>query len=127
MKPIHTTIKVTEKTKTSSLPVSAQIKLLLGMVGNDELTKLEASEKVNRETLSMQSALSSLIDKATAKMRERGSHSVTVSVSSRFLPYMNDVVFSENGKCRFYDFEVDDPGSSIIGSDYYFTMTIRER
>lgn len=127
MKPLYTTIKVTEKTRTTHLPVIDQIKLLLGKVSNDETAKLEASEKVSRANLEMQSALSNLVNEVTSKMRELGKTSATVSISSRFKPYFEDVLSTEYGKGRFYDFEIIDKDIPVEGVDYYLIMKIREK
>lgn len=127
MKPLYKTIKVTEKTKTINLPVFDQIKLLLGMLSNDETTQLEASEKISRANIEMQSALSSLVNDVTKKMRELGEKSATVSISSKFKPYFEDVLSPVSGKGRFYDFEIIDKDMPIEGVDYFLTMIIREK
>ena len=127
MKPIYTTIKVTSKTKTSNLPVIDQIKLLLGKVSNDETIKLETSEKLSKANLEMRSSLSNLINSVTARMRELGEKSVTVSISSRFKPYFDDILSPINGKGRFYNFTIIDKEIPIEGADYFLTMIIREK
>lgn len=127
MKPLYKTIKVTERTQTQKLPVMEQIKLLLGKVSTDETIRLEASEKISRANLEMQSALSSLINNVTAKMMELGEKSVTVAISSRFKPYFEDVMSTEYGKGRFYDFTIIDKDIPVIGADYFITVTIREK
>jgi hypothetical protein len=127
MKPIYTTIKVTDKTQTQKLPFMEQLKLLLGKVSSDENIKLEASEKISKANLEMQSALSNLIDNVTSRMKELGENSATVSVSSRFKPYFDDVLSPKSGKGRFYDFKVIDKEMPVIGVDYFLTLKIKER
>lgn len=127
MKPIYTTIKVTEKTRTTHLPVVDQIKLLFGKVSNDELTKLEAQEKISRADLEMQAALASLVNNVTGRMRELGKKSVTLAVSSRFKPYFESVLSPVTGKGRFYNFDIEDKEIPIIGVDYFITMKISEK
>jgi len=126
-KPLYTTIEVTEKTQTQKLPIIDQLRLLLGKISNDETIKLEASEKLSRANLEMQSALSNLINSVTARMKELGKKSVTISLSSRFKPYIKDVCSPINGKGRFYDFEIKDKDVPVIGADYFIIMTIREK
>lgn len=127
MKPLFTTIRVTDRTQTQKLPVMDQFRLLLGKVTSDEVTKLEASEKISKANIEMQSALNNLITNVTQKMKELGKHSVTISISSRFKPYFNDILSKESGKGRFYDFEITDKGNPIIGMDYFIIMKIKER
>lgn len=127
MKPLYTRIKVTDKTQTQKLPVMDQFKLLLGKVSNDETIKLEASEKISRANLEMQSALSNLVNNSVQMMKDRREKSVTLSVSSRFKPYFDDVLSTETGKGRFYDFCIEDKGISIIGVDYFIKMKISEK
>lgn len=127
MKPIYTTIKVTDRTQTQKLPVMEQLKLLLGKASNEDTIKLEASEKVSRANLEMQSALSNLINNVTKKMKELGHKSVTLSISSRFKPYFEEVLSKTHGKGRFYDFEIKDKEMPVIGVDYYLLMRISEK
>ena len=126
MKPLYTTIKVTEKTKTSNLPIMDQIKLLFGKISNDEIIKLETSEKLNRAHLEMQSSLSNLIDTVTARMKELGEHSVTLSVSSKFKPYFESVL-GPDAKGKFYTFEIEDKEVPVNNSHYFIVVTIREK
>lgn len=127
MKPLYTTIKVTDRTQTQKLPVMEQIKLLLGKVTNDETIKLEASEKISRANLEMQSALSNLINNVTQRMKELNHKSVTVAVSSRFKPYFKEVTSVTHGKGRFYNFDIIDKDIPVIGVDYFLTMVISEK
>ena len=128
MKPLYTTIKVTNKTgSVQKLPVLDQLRLLLGKVTMDEQTELAASEAISKADLEMQSALSNLVNVCVERMRELNYTSVTVSISSKFKPYF-DIVFSEEyGKGRFYDFEIEDRDSSIIGVDYFINVRISEK
>lgn len=126
-KPIYKSIKVTNNTQVHRLPVIDQLKLLVSTLFNNESVKLEATEKISREDILMQSSLSNLVDTFISEMKEHNEKSVTTSISSRFKPYF-DVVFSkEDGKGRFYDFIVEDKDMSFIGIDYYITVTISER
>lgn len=127
MKPLYTTIKVTERTRTQKLPVMDQLKLLLGKVSSDDTIKLEASEKVSRANIEMQSALSNLVNTVTRRMKELGETSVTVSVSSRFKPYFADVLSPTTGKGRFYSFEIIDKAMPITGVDYFLILKIKEK
>ena len=127
LKPLYKTIKVTDKTKTSNLPVMDQIRLLFGMVSNDETAQMEASEKISRANLEVQSAFSSFIDKVTNKMHELHETSVTVAVSSRFKPYFESILSEETGKGRFYNFEVENKDIPVEGADYYLIVRISEK
>ena len=125
MKPLYTTIKVTNRTQTLILPVLDQLRLLLGKVSTDETIKLEASEKISRANLEMQSALSNLINNVVQRMKELEEKSVTISISSRFKPYFKHVLSTTNGKGRFYDFEIIDKDIPVIRVDYYLIMKIK--
>lgn len=127
MKPLYTRIKVTDKTQTQKLPVMDQLKLLLGKVSNDENIKLEASEKISRANLEMQSALSNLVNNAVQLMKDKGFNSVTLSVSSKFKPYFEEVLSPDTGKGRFYDFHIEDKKVPVVGVDYFLNMRISEK
>jgi hypothetical protein len=74
----------------------------------------------------MQASLQKLFTEA-AKGLESGEHQkVTLSVSSKYIPYLVNVISPTRGLGRYYDFEIfkqDLP----INVDYMFTVVIRRK
>lgn len=124
-KPIFVTMKATDDTDVLKLPIIEQIKLLFGKVNQSEIQKLEAAEKVNRARLEMESNLIALVNRVTERMRQLGEDSVTVAISSEFIPYFDDVLNEKTGKGRFYDFTFKYPNTPILGVEYKVEVTIK--
>lgn len=123
---ISSRVKATESTTIAKLTVFDQIKLLLHKFNNDDVAELDAAEKLASTQLRMQASLTKLF-KTAAKGLETGEHTmVTLSVSSKYIPYIDDVIDKKRGLGRFYDFEVikqDLP----INVDYMFIVKIRRK
>lgn len=103
---ISTHIKATENTTLAKLSVFDQIKLLITKFSNDDVAELDAAEKLSAVQLRMQASLMKLFKKA-AEGLESGEHTeVTLSVSSKYIPYMDEVINPIHGLGRYYDFEV---------------------
>lgn len=105
-KEVYRNVKLTEDVKTMSLSLSNQIRIMASKVSNNDLAELEAEELVNVDYLTKMSALNSFLDKATAKMRDKGCTSVTVLLPSVFIPCLEEVINPQTGKGRFYDFDI---------------------
>lgn len=126
MKPLSTSIKVTPNTQVQKLPVKDQLRLLLGKVSNNEVAKLEASEKVSREVLREMAALSHLFDDAIEYMHIMGKRSVTIKVSNNFRPYYEEITNGQTGKGQFYNFELDEQTQYLPSTEGYFRVKISE-
>lgn len=123
---VNTHIKATENTTLAKLSFLDQFKLLLSRFSNDEVAELDAAEKLSRQTLSMRAALINLFTNATKGLEEGEHNSVTLSVSSRFLPYLDNVIDSVHGMGQFYDFDVKTKDLPL-NVDYMFVVKISRR
>lgn len=123
---VSTHIKATENTTLAKLGFIDQFKLLIHKFSNDDVAELDAAEKLSSVALRMRASLQKLFIEA-AKGLESGEHqSVTLQVSSKYLPYMDDVVHPTKGLGRYYDFEVfkKDLPPNV---DYMFVIKIKRK
>lgn len=103
---VSTHIKATESTTLAKLSFFDQFKLLLHRFNNNDVAELDAAEKLSRVTLKMRASLHNLFTKAVEGLDEGVHQSVTLEVSSKFLPYLNDVIDKDRGMGRYYNFDV---------------------
>lgn len=103
---ICTRIKATENTTLAKLGVLDQIKMLISNFSNNDAAELDAREKLSAEELKMKASLSLLFNQAAESMKERGSDSVTLAVSSTYLPYMDEIIDPIYGLGRYYKFTI---------------------
>lgn len=103
---VSTHIKATESTTLAKLSFFDQFKLLLHRFNNNDAAELDAAEKLSRVTLKMRASLQNLFTKAVEGLDEGVHQSVTLEVSSKFLPYLNDVIDKDRGMGRYYSFDV---------------------
>lgn len=119
-------IKATESTTLAKLSFIDQIKLLLHKFNNDDAAELDAAEKLSSVQLRMQASLMKLL-KTAAEGLESGEHkTVTLSVSSKYIPYLDEVIHPVRGLGRYYDFDIikqDLP----INVDYMFIIKIKRK
>ena len=123
---VSTHIKATENTTLAKLGFIDQFKLLIHRFSNDDVAELDAAEKLSSVALRMRASLQKLFIEA-AKGLESGEHqSVTLQVSSKYLPYMDDVIHPTKGLGRYYDFEVfkKDLPPNV---DYMFVIKIKRK
>lgn len=123
---VSTHIKVTENTTVAKMGIIDQVKLLLRKFSNDDAAELNAVEKLSASELRIKASLMRLFDTAVEGF-ETGQHtSVTLSVSSRYLPYLDEVIDDTYGMGRFYDFTVHkkDLPPTV---EYKFIVEIRKK
>lgn len=123
---VNTHIKATESTTLAKLSLLDQFKLLIHKFSNDDAAELNAAEKLSRTTLKMRAALQNLFTHAVEGFDEGIHTSVTLRVSSKFLPYYDDVVDKERGMGRFYNFEKLDRGLPA-SVEYMFIVIITRK
>lgn len=103
---VNSHIKVTEDTTVAKLSVFDQLKLLINKFNNDDVAELKAQEALSSIALTHKASLQRLFLGAT-KDFENGKHnSVTVSVSSEYIPYLDEVIDPKYGLGRYFDFVV---------------------
>lgn len=123
---ISTRIKPTESTTVAKLSVTDQIKLLFSKFSNDDSAELAANEKVSAIALSMRASLQKLFKGAAEGIDSGVNTSVTLKVSSKYIPYLDDVIDERKGLGRYYKFEVSNRDLPI-NIDYSFIVTIRKK
>lgn len=125
-KEVYRSVKLTDDINAAELSVVDQIRLLLAKVSNADEAELDAQTKLSREKLRRVSALNRLLTTAIEKMQSKGESSVTIGVSSEFLPYIDEVVDKKFGLGRFYDISVykKDLPSTV---KHLFTVVIKTK
>lgn len=103
---VYKSIELTDDVQTARLSILDQIRLMLANFSNDDVAELDKVEKVSKDKLKKIAALTQFIDKAVARMHEMGEESVTIKLSSEFLPYVDEVLSDKDGYGRYYDFKV---------------------
>ena len=106
-KEVYRSIKVTDNTKTASLSLMDQIRLIFAKMSNDSSAELDVNERVSVERLKKLAGLTDFLQKAIKNMQRHGENSVTVQLYSEFLPYLDDVIGDKKGLGQFYDFNVE--------------------
>lgn len=119
-------IKATESTTLAKLSMFDQLKLLVSKFNNGDVAELDAAEKLSTVALKTKASLMSLFSKAVVSL-ENGEHeSVTLSVSSKYIPYLDDVIDKNRGMGRYYDFEVHKQDLPI-NVNYMFIVKIKRK
>lgn len=119
-------VKPTESTTLAKLGIVDQFKLLISKFNNNDADELKAQESLSVNALKMQASLEKLIRTAAEKIDGVNHNSVTLSVSSKYIPYMDDVIDKKYGLGRFYDFDVRKKDLPIT-VDYKFIVIIKRR
>lgn len=99
-------VKLTDNINVASLSILDQLRLLVSKVSNNDEAELDAQVRYNTERMRKLAALKSLLETAVENMIAKGADSVSVGVSSEFLPYIDEVVSSTHGLGRYYDITV---------------------
>ncbi len=123
---INTHIKATENTTLAKLSFLDQFKLLISRFSNSEVAELDAAEKLSRQTLTMRASLINLFTNATRGLEDGTHNSVTLSVSSKFLPYIDAVIDPIHGMGQYYDFDVRTKDLPL-NVEYMFVVKISRR
>lgn len=123
---VGTRIKPTENTTLVKLGPLDQIKLLFAKISNTDVAELDAAEKLSTNSLKLEAALTKLFTEAGEEMKRQNKTSCTLRVSSKFIPYIEEVTDPQRGLGRYYDFDIirrDLP--DIV--DYNIIVTIRKK
>lgn len=123
---VGTRIKPTENTTLAKLSVLDQLKLLIGKFTNEDVAELDAAEKLSANSLKVRASLIKLFETACTNMTENGKSKVTLSVSSKFLTYIDDITNSVDGMGRYYSFEIIKRDLPIT-VDYKVIVIIRKK
>lgn len=123
---VSTHIKATESTTLAKLSFMDQFKLLINRFNNNDAAELDAAEKLSRVTLKMRASLQNLFTKAVEGLDEGVHTSVTLEVSSKFLPYIDGVIDQKRGMGRYYNFDISKQDLPIT-VDYMFIVRISRK
>ena len=123
---INTHIKPTESTTLAKLSVMDQIKLMLSKFSNNDADEIRSIEKASSEALKMKASLNKLISTATNSISDGTHTSATLQLSSKYLPYLYEVIDEKYGLGKYYTFKVfkKDLPASV---NYKFTMKIERK
>ena len=105
-KEVYRSIKVTDNTKTSSLGLMDQIRLLCSSLSHDDVKELDAYEKLSVDKLRKLAALKDFFEKAISRLEKSKEDSVTLSISSEFLNCIDEVVSEDKGYGKYYNIQV---------------------
>lgn len=119
-------IKVTEDTTLAKLGVFDQIKLLISKFNNNDVAELDAAEKLSGAAARMKASLIKLINTATEDLHDGIRQSVTMQVSSKYLPYLDDVIDPVRGEGRYYSFEVHKKDLPVT-VEYKFLLVVKRK
>lgn len=119
-------IKPTESTTLAKLSFFDQFKLLIHKFNNEDVAELDAAEKLSAVALRMQASLQKLFTTAVKGLEENEHDSVTLQVSSKYIPYLDAVIDPVRGMGRYYDFDITTKDLPI-NVDYMFIVKIFKR
>ena len=124
---VYRSIKLDDNTNRAALGLVDQIKLILSSISHNDDSELDVAEKLSVNKLKQVASLNSLLNKAIERMKELGKTSVTLNVSSKYLPYIDDAVSVEKGLGRYYDIQVFKRNLSMSVQHYFVVrITMKE-
>ena len=118
---------ISDDLNTANLSITDELRLLFQNVGNEDVIALDAQTKLIKEQIVKKAALTRLLQTACDKMKEKNEEGVTLSVSSTFLPFIDEVVDPIDGMGRFYHFEVLRNNDIPPEVKYYFIVRIEKK
>lgn len=103
---VYRSIKMSDNIKLAALSIPDQIRLIFAKLSNDDVAELDSMERLSSDKLKKIAALTRLFETAISKFQEIGEDSVTLEVSSEFLPFIDEVINEKDGLGKFYKFDV---------------------
>ena len=122
--------KVTDDTDISKLDLTSQIQLLFSRVINNKAIELDASTKQTKNQMMRKASLLQFMKKATMNLDNGKNQSVTVSLSSDFMPYLDSVINNDTGLGRYYSFKIlneKELKNRLAGVRYKIVMKISKK
>lgn len=123
MKPLYTKVEINNDTQTDKLSLKDQLRLIGTKMFSTKESKLEDNMKISQKTLELETAFLKLINDSIAVMKDRGKTSVLLKVSSKFKEVYSTIDYLKN----YYNFEIVEDNSIILGVDYFFKLRISEK
>lgn len=124
-KKLFSFLEVTDETPIQKLSVMEQFRLLIRKLSNSDREQLKADDAETIYSLQLQADLLEFIKRATERLRNGQERSVTLQLSSKFLPVIDEVLDGPSIK-PFYTTRVDNPQIDY-DIDYYFTVYMEVR
>lgn len=93
-KKLFSFVEVDDSTPIQKLTFTEQLRVLVRRLTSEDKEQLKAEDAEVIYQLQLKADLLEFIHKATEKVRQGLHHSVTISISSRFLPVLDDVLES---------------------------------
>lgn len=121
-KKLFSFLEVTDDTPIQKLSITEQFRLLVRKLSNSDAEQLKADSAETVYMLQLQADLREFLYKATAKVRNGDERSVTMEISSKFLPVLDTVLHSPTIK-PFYTWSISKPEVDL-DIDYFFTLTL---
>ena len=124
-KKLFSFLEVTDDTPIQKLSIAEQFRLLVRKLSNSDAEQLKADSAETVYMLQLQADLREFLYKATAKVRNGDEKSVTMEISSKFLPVLNTVMNSPAIN-PFYTWSISKPEIDL-DIDYFFTLTLEAK
>ena len=121
-KKLFSFIAVDDNTPIQKLTFSEQLRVLVQRMTNESKEQLKADDAETAYQLQLKANLLEFLHKATEKVRQGEHHSVTVAVSSKFLPVLDDVL-SSSSISTFYTYTVEKPEIEY-DIEYFIEITL---
>lgn len=121
-KKLFSFIAVDDNTPIQKLTFSEQLRVLIQRMTNESKEQLKADDAETVYQLQLKANLLDFLQKATEKVRQGEHHSVTVSVSSKFLPVLQEVLESTSIS-TYYTYIVDKPEIDY-DIEYFIKITL---
>lgn len=102
-KEVSRSIVVDDNVNLTMLSFPDMVRLVISTFNHDEAAELETAEKLSKERLRKVGSLDDFFRRATNKMESLHESSVTLNLSSTYLPYIDEVINDKTGWGRFYD------------------------
>lgn len=99
-------LKPDENTTLAKLSLPDMIRLLFSKISNRDEAELDANTRLSVSYLKNIASLNKFIDKATERLTAGNEESVTILLSSEYLPYIDEVIDPIRGKGKYFDFDV---------------------
>ena len=124
-KKLFSFLEVTDDTPIQKLSIAEQFRLLVRKLSNSDAEQLKADSAETVYMLQLQADLREFLYKATAKVRNGDEKSVTMEISSKFLPVL-DTVLNSPAINPFYTWSISKPEIDW-DIDYFFTLTLEAK
>lgn len=121
-KKLFSFLEVTDEVPIQKLSALEQFRLLVRRMTNSDAEQLRAADAETVYQLQLQADLMEFLHKATEKVRAGGEKSVTMQISSKFNPVLQDVLEGSTIK-PFYTYKIESPEIDL-DVDYFIRLTL---